>query len=222
VDTDAASDAVASLEDLSVREAMDELLLLSNSIMFIEGETIKVRGRDASATSQKTFYGQASLNGAENISAITGHNNGIHRVFNSFTWKNEDGKQFDATSITNNGLKRKEIDSAIFTDTTKQNTILSALLTEFKDKKTEFNLTGILDYSTITLKLLDKVTVDYPTIHIAAAGSELPILGAAILGTAVLPSGLFALTISDADEYKIIKKKYDLIKQEITFKLRQV
>jgi len=222
VDTDAISDAVADLENLTVSDAMDQLLLVSNSVMYITGETLIVSPRDAGATSQKTFYGQASQNGAENISALTGYNNGIQRVFNFFTWKDEDGKQTDSTSITDNGMRKEEIDFGIFTDTTKQNTLLASLLAEFKDKKIEFNLTTPLDYTTLELALLDRVTVDYPTTYIATEGNDLPLYGASIYGEAVYPAGLFALIISDQDPYKIIKKKFNLNRQEITFKLREI
>jgi len=219
------SDAVASLEGQTVREALDEILLFSNSILYIDADdNIIVTDRTASTTSQITFYGQASPNGAENISNIGSYNNGIHRVFNYFQWKDTTTFSQDEDSISTNGLRKKEIDSDIFTDTAKRENFLDALITQFKDKQIEFEISVPLNYNTLALKLLDKINVDYPTPFYTEIGKELPILGLAVLGanTTPLPNAQWALQISSDTDFKILKKKYNFKNHLVTFKLREV
>jgi hypothetical protein len=216
-------DAYASLEGQTVKEALEDLLLISNSILYIDSDdNVIIADRTASTTSQTTFYGQASQNGAEDILNIKNYNNGIHRVFNYWLWEDTTTSSSDATSITNNGLLKKEIKSDLFTNTTKIGNFLDALLAEFKDKKIEMEITVPITYTNIDLNLLDKINIDYPVPVSATTDEDLPVLGVAVLGTAILPKAQWALEISSDIDFKILSKQYNFTSHNITFKVREV
>ena len=218
---DKAIDDKTEMENETVADVLDDLLLASNSVLYIKDDTVYVADRTESASSQKTFYGQGSPNGIENIISLKDMNNGFHRLFNYFAWKDTSEKQSDTDSVTKYGVKRKEIAVDYFTNTTNINSMLSSLLAEFKDPKQELNLTTKLDYAVFALNLLDKVNIDYPTIYVEGEAA-LPICGVAVCGVGVLPDGLWSLTIDSATDFKILSKSYNLDKMEVTFKLREV
>ena len=218
-----ASDDVSDLENKSVKQALDTLLLESNSVLYVQDDTVYVTDRDPSATVQQTFYGQASADGRENIIDIKNFNSGAHRIFNLFVDKDDNStSSSDASSILLNGAKKREVDFSVFTNSTKIDNILDELLAEFKNRKTELEIVVPMDYDTIELNLLDRIAIDYPTVYYPTEGEDLPICGVAICGEAVLPRGLWTLLISSDTGFKIMKKDLNLNRFEITFKLREV
>lgn len=222
IDQDA--DDVSFLENMTVREALDKLLLVSNSVLYISNQIIYVTNRDESATLEYTFYGQASQLGPENIINITNYNNGLNRIFNYFYWKDSSHISYDIDSRNLNGTRSKEIDFAVYTGSAKRVTMMNDLVDEYKDKKIEMELSTPMSYSTLDLNLKDKVNIDYPTVYYATE-FNLPICGAAICGnstTATLPRGFWSLVINTLTYFKILKKTYDLKQLLITFKLREV
>jgi hypothetical protein len=223
VGVDQDPDDYTLFENQTVDEALETLLLVSNSVLRIQDNTVYISERTAGATSQKTFYGQGSTDGAENIINLNNYNNGFHRTFNYFTWKDTTAKSYDADSVAKWNVKKKEVDTSIYTGVVKQENFLDALLAEFKDPKTEFQIVVPLSYDTIALNLLDKVNVDYPVPYVPfSPGDEMPICGVAVCGVAILPTGLWAMNINKTTNFKIIEKNYDLKKLEITLKLREV
>jgi len=221
VGSDQTIDDKSDMENATVRDVLDELLLASNSVLYILNDTIYIKTRAASAALQYTFYGQGSPDGIENIISIKDLNNGMHRLFNYFTWKDTTFIESDTDSKTKYGVRKNEISIPYFTNSTKCEAMLSTLLAEFKDPKTEMIITTPLNYTTLAINLLDKVNVDYPVLYIEGEFG-LPICGIAICGSGVLPDALWSLSISSADEFKVMKKDIDMTKMEITFKLRGV
>lgn len=222
LDVDQIPDNIDELETLSVKEALDRLLLLSNSVLYIENRTIYIKPRDPSASVEFTFYGQASTEGAENIVDLTNYNNGRQRVFNCFKWSDTLIRSQDGPSIRLNGFRKRVIDSDIFTNSTKQLNVLSALLEEFVNPKQELQITTLLTEQTVLLELLDRVAIDYPVQLVPYPGTELPICGVAICGEAVLPKGLWNIKFETSTNFKILKKSIDPIRSLVTFKLREV
>ena len=108
------------------------------------------------------------------------------------------------------------------TNTTKRSNLLTDYKDEFKDPKQELTLTGILDYDTIQLFLLDRVNIDYPTVFEPAQGSDLPIYGVAVYGQDKYPLGQWNLTIDTTTNYKILGRSVDLKNNLITFTLREI
>ena len=219
---DQVPDSIADLETLSVKEALDILLRDSNSVLFIKNNIVYVNDRSATASVQYTFYGQASQEGPENIADIQNIRNGMHRVFNYWNWEDTTVKASDSNSVLLNGFRKKIVGSSLFTNGTKQLNFINDLLASFKDPKMELELTADLNYNTLGLDLLDRVNIDYPTVFVPVEHFPLPICGIAVCGEAVLPRGLWNLTISPDTDFKILKKSFDPTKNTVTFKLREI
>lgn len=221
VGTDVALDSVATLLNKSVWDALGDLLLLSNSVLSIVGDAIVVSPRTASASVVKTFYGQGSISGPENIQNIKNIRNGMNRVFNYLSWNTSNAVAQDGSSVVKYGSRSKQFSYDYFTKSSKQLSLLNGVLAEFKLPKQEIELYTPLDYSTLAVALLDRVSVDYPPIYITGE-SEIPICGLAVCGVAVLPDAIWGFTVSSSDAYKVIGREVDPKTALIKFKLRQV
>jgi len=217
-------DSVADLENAPGKRTIDDLLLLSNSVLYVVGETVYVTSRDASALVMKTFYGQSSFNGAENVMNIRNITNGKNRIFNYLTWADDTPVFQSSPSVRLHGVKMKEISSTLFTDNVKQLAILEEIVTEFRFPKQELELETPVTQDVIALNLLDRINIDYPTVYVPGE-FDLPICGLAICGdplTATLPRGLWSLQIPTDRRYKIIKKTLDFKSMKATLKMREI
>jgi hypothetical protein len=215
---------VADLENKTGKEAIDRLLLLSNSVLYIQGTTVYVTARTATVATQQTFYGQASTNGAENIVNVRNITSGKNRIFNYMTWRDSSAVYQNSTSVRIHGVRKKELDSPLFTDAAKHLLILTEIVGEFGLPKQELELLVPINATTVERQLLDRVAIDYPTVYIPGE-FDLPVCGIAVLGdplTATLPRALWSLQIPADRRYKIIKKTLDFKSMVATFKLREI
>jgi len=219
VGTDAISDSVAWLENKTVKEALDILLLITNTVLYVDGDNIIAAPRTATADVQKTFYGQGSFNGIDNILDIKNIKNGVGRVFNYFVWGSTVVQ--DSSSILTYGLRKKEFDSTLVTDTTKRTNLMTPIMNEFRNAKQEFDLFTPMDYSTIALKLLDRVSIDYPNVFLPQE-NELPLYDKAVYGVDKYPEGLFSFVINDFDHYKILERRIGFNNGFINFHCREI
>lgn len=221
-DTDLTIDSIASLQNQTVQEGLNKLLLASNSVLYIQNDTIYVSPRTVGADLVFSFYGQGSSNGIENIIGISDIKSGLNRVFNFVTWADTALFSEDATSSTKYGIRKKEVSFDFITDNTKRTSILDGLRDEFRNPKREFNIVTPLTYESLEVTLLDKVSIDYPTIYLPSPGIEFPICGVAICGESVLPRGLWAFSVLSTDEFKVIGKAIDINNAQLRFRVRMV
>lgn len=223
VGTDVAIDDRTEFEDKTVKEALDDLLFLSNSILYIEDATVYVKPRTAGATLQKTFYGQSSNNGVEDALDIFDIRGGLNKTFNYWKWEDTSVVVTDAASIAANGVRKKEDVSAPYlTNSAKQDNVLDGLIAEFKDPKTELKLLTPLTYDTLNLSFLSRVAIDYPPVAYAGE-SEVPIYGLAQYGVDFYPVSQFSLTLDPSkDQFKIMGKKIFTKQGNIELDLRRV
>lgn len=223
VENDIFLDSIADFENTTVKEALDDLLLIGNCVLYIEGRTVIVTPRTESSVDKYTFYGQGSDTSSENIQDLSKIKNGLNKTFNFVTWQDTTLVQKDTTSITNNGLRKKEIDISYVTDTTKRNTILASITNEFKNPKQEFEITTFMDHDTLALSILDKVQVDYPQLYFPANSfSSIPRYDLARYDVDFYPDEILTAVIDSASRFKIMQIKLDLKKFLITFKLREI
>jgi len=224
VGQDQVPDSIADLEESTVKEALDKLLEMSNSVIYVsvDDQTVYVKPRSPGATVDYIFYGQASNEGSENIIDIKNVKTGLNRTFNFWKWTDTTNTSKDQSSIDMYGVRKKEIDSSLFTNTTKIENILTDYKDEFANPKQELKLTSILDNNTVDLFLLDKVQIDYPTVFDPAPDSDLPLYGKAVYGTDKYPFGQWNLTIDSTKSYKILGRSVDLKNNLITFDLREI
>lgn len=219
-------DDKTTLENKTVREAIDsgDLLLAASSVLYIDStNTLYVADRSASATSQYTFYGQASITGIENVIDITDYRDGVNKVFNYATWPDTARLSQNSDSILKYGVNKIEISNDLISNasTAKIDNILDGVVNEFNSPKKEFSIVTPINYDTIALSLKDKVNVDYPTIYRSADDNPIPRWGLDAWGSFRWPIGQYSLTISSDINFKIMGKKIDPSKDVITFDLRE-
>lgn len=215
-------DDVSGFENQTVKEALDDLLQISNSVLYIKDDTIYVSSRDESAAVEATFYGQASNDGIENIVDLTNIKNGLSRTFNFWTWEDTTLQSTESDSITRYGVKKKAISFESITNNTRRQQVLDAYRDEFGQPKTEFTLLTNITPEMLELDLLDKVTIDYPTVFYAAEDSDLPIYGVHEYGAVKYPIGVWSLTIPTSDSFKVMGKILKTKNRQIEFKFRKV
>lgn len=216
-------DVVSQYENQTVKEVLDDILFQSNSVLYIKDQTVFIKPRDGGNTALYTFRGQASNNGIEDIINISDVSTGVNQVFNFWTWKGTTLVSKDESSITSNGVRKKEFESDAITNTAKRQAILDAQKTQFRLKKQSFNLTASINPTLLTLAMLDQIRVDYPTTFIPAeTDGELPIYGIAVYGESRYGFGQFSITISEDVPYKIMGIDIDTKKQQMKFKLKEI
>lgn len=219
-------DTIDDLENKTVLEAISSqnLLLGSNSVFYIKDGTAYVSDRSATDDTIYNFYGQAAINGIENIVDIKNYRDGGNRIFNYWTFKDTTLVSKDASSISYNGIRKKELDFDLFDpeSTDKMQAVLDSLKTEFAFKKIEFDLVTPMKDETIALFMKDKVQVDYPSIYKPADENIMPRFGHVRWGKFRYPISKWALTISASKRFKIMARKIDPNKQLITLSMREV
>lgn len=217
-------DSIASLQNKTVKEGLDQLLMLSNSILYVDRENvIHVSPRVASAEVMWNFYGQASLAGPENIQNLSDIRNGLNRTFNFVRWDQTTLSSEDANSTAKFGVRVKEISSDIILDETKRNTILQSIRDYFGQPKRELELTTIIkNYDIFNAFLLSKVSIDYPSVYFIKEGQTYPVYDSSIYDQAEYPVAEWSLEIDPLIDWMITGRKIDFRNQLITYNLREV
>lgn len=157
-------DDKASLENKTVLEAAKQILLASNSVLWIREGVVYTGPRTAGATLAHTFYGPGAQAGIQNLIDIEKYRTGLNRVRNYWTWKDTTRLAQDTSSIATYGTQKREISLDIITNNTKRDTLLGSLKDEFKDPKREMELETWFSPTHLDLFLLDRVAVDYPSV----------------------------------------------------------
>lgn len=211
-------------ENQTVRGAVSDLLLASSSVLYIVDNVLYISPRTAGVTSEKTFYGQAAFLGIENIISIDNIRTGYAKIFNYITWRETPSIIVqDADSVLTYGVKKQELSIGFFTNSGRISTLLAAILAEFKDQKQELVLTTAVDYTTLALQFLDRVTIDYPLMVVPGSiGGALPIYGVTLYGAGTYPKRLSNFSVDPAADYKIINIETNIQNSTIKFKLRKI
>lgn len=217
-------DSKANLENKTVGEILKGALLDSLSVFYIKNGTAYVSDRTPGASISKTFYGQGSIIGIENIIDIPGYRDGVNRVKNFWRWRDTTLVSSDPTSVELYGVQQKELSSDLIdsASTSKINTILGAYKDDFRNAKMELDLVTPLEVDTLSLNLLDRVAIDYPTVFVPADNNVLPRYGLEVYGAVRYPYGRWDLTLTTSTNFKILQKKTSLQNNTITLKLREI
>ena len=216
-------DVITDLQETTVKEALDLLLEASNSVLYVNvaDQTVYVKPRTAAASVTHNFYGQASEIGNENIVNIAQVTTGLNRSFNFWKWQGTTLTAKSQSSIDEYGVRKKELNNDLLTNTTKRSNLLNNFNSEFGEPKQELKLTTYLDYSTTNLFLLDRVDIDYPTFF-EPTEDDLPLFGTAVFGTDKFPIGQWNLKIDTATNWKIIGRRVNLKSETVEFDLREI
>jgi len=217
-----AMDDISSLENTDCLEAIQEILLIGNAIMFVKDDVIYIRSREEDPTSTHIFYGPSSDLGIESIHNISSYSAGLNRCFNFWTWKGTSVVQKFQDSIDKNGLRKKQLDSELVTDTGKITAILLSYLTEFGFPKTEMNLTVPMTTPTSDLTFLNKINIDYPSDVLPVKDEVTSRYGQAVYGESRYARTINSLFISIDQEWKILNITTNTKSHILTYKIREV
>jgi len=138
VGLDLTIDSETYFANISTWEGIKALLIYSNSIIYIDNETVKVKARNYDTGLISYFYGPGDQLDRENIIKITNHNNGAHRIFNSVTI--DSYTETDTTSINWFGLKDISFEFGILTTTSKKSQVAEELVNQFRYPRIEFEM----------------------------------------------------------------------------------
>jgi len=215
-------DDISELENTTIKEALAIILEASNSVLYVKDDTVYVTTREETAADPVTFYGQASNIGIENVVKISNIRSGRNKMFNLWRWSDSNLVSRSTSSIDSYGVKDKEVDFSLFTNTTKRQAILDEFRDEFSEPKQEMDVTVPMTYDHLDLFLLDRVNIDYPTIYMPSTEGGMPIYGVSKYGEAVYPLSQWSLSLELTDIFKIIAIDLMVKDNLIKFHLKKV
>ena len=222
VDSNVAIDDKTDFENDKLNDTLKSLLTVGNSVLYISDSVIYITPRTASSTLQKTFYGQASDLGIEDVVNLGKISSGLNRTINFASWNDYATTQSDASSVSKYGAKTKELNYAFITNSTSKDTILAAIIAEFKTPEKELTLTANIGYETLSLGMLDKINIDYPTPLFVAEGDTFPLYGVAVYGVDYYPFAEYSTVLTTDIYFKIIGIKINLNNDTINFNIRGI
>lgn len=215
-------DDPSGITDRSSREALNLLLLASNSVMIIdENDVVTVRSREENSGNILNLYGPYDLKRRQNIIDIKNYNLGRHRMFTAV--KVNETEESNTGYQTQYGYRQKAISLEFITDSTTETLIAESLVDYFKAPKIELEVTVPTSVAR-DVSLLDTVSIDHPLRISPPAGTFLPIVGQAVIGDAdtPLPNKFGSVSIPNQMGFKIIEIREDVRRFETTLKLRQI
>ncbi len=204
----------------TIKDALDELLLISNSVLLVDKEdNIHVRSRAHNSGVIHRFYGEGDVFGRQNIININNYNNGLQRAFN--TVKVGDQSQSNLGFIDLYGDNVKALKFDFITDPDTQANIARDLLDYWKAPKIELEV--IAKTSEVKeLNFFDLVAIDYYYRVRPYQDNKLPMYGSARYGEAVYPYVSGNLKISPNMAFKVIGLTEDPATFVTTVKLREI
>ena len=217
---DLAIDNGSALDNKVVQNAINELLVASSSVLYIDDNDNVIITTRANYNELVTpLYGGRDVFGRENILKIKNYNNGLHRLFNSI----EIGGELveDPISINNNKLKRKSLNFDFITDQIKKNKIGARILDDFRNLRQELEI-EVRTKDFRTTKLLDNVVVNLANLYLPSGKKEFY----AQYGVSKYGQDYYAninnpaTTINFSEVYRIIAIVENAKKFTTTFKIR--
>jgi hypothetical protein len=153
-------DTGAWFENKQLNEAINKLLIASNSVLLIKNNTIHIQGRDENPTVKFNYYGKGSAFPA-NIINIKNYNEGDKRVITRLIFEGDSvGIESEQFVIDKYGAKLKTVDLGFITDPDKKIIIGTNIIDEFQFPKPEFEISG--PYVGNQVDILDLIIVDNP------------------------------------------------------------
>lgn len=207
---------VSWFQGKQLKEAMEAMLLASNSVLVVKNGAVYVKPRAHSTTPRFRFYGKGSAK-PSNIEKISNYNNGLARVITR-AYVNSTVVEGDFQNIIRRyGARVKNINLGFISNNAIETAIGEDIIDEFSIPKTEFELTT--DYLGNEVDLLDTVTVENEGFVLDA---EPALYGEAIYGESTYVQRSGSLKISPHLGFKIIAINHDYKRFSTTLKLRAI
>jgi hypothetical protein len=210
-------------DNLPTRTAVNDILLVSNSVMTIDSsDNIIIKTRDEDTTEDIVMlYGPHDVHKRENIITMTRYNTGLHRMFNSVRFNTQEAS--NSASASEYGERQKKIEKSFITDSSKELQIAQALVDEFNAPKIELNV-KVPTTIAKDIDLLDRVSIAWPLRAKPPAGAFLPVVGITEIGDTnyPLPDEFGSVSIEENIGFKVIEIDENPKTFETLLKLRQV
>ena len=221
VDYDGNIDVGEEFSAVRVKDALDDLLLASNSILFVDNsDVLHVKARAESAT-QFNLYGHGDLYGRENILKIKDFNSGLHRTFSAVS-VNTTTISTDDNWIVEYGFRKKDLSFPFITTLATEEDIADNVLLAFKIPKMELKI-EVSNDAVRNIELLDVVKVDYPyRTSLPPETGIMPMYGVAQYGVDYYAPTTGTFEIKSNIKWKVISIQENPVKFTTTLKLRQV
>ncbi len=160
-------DVVSHFDGLVADKTLNELLLVSNSILFIDSsDNVIMRTRTPDGPTDFSFFGPSSEAGNQNLFNIRNINPGLAQIINRARVEGTAVAKEDADSIGVNGYKIKEVSVDSITNAAKQQTVVDNLIAFFANPKQTFSMQTELNYLTLAIPLIGRLAIDSPPLVI--------------------------------------------------------
>lgn len=213
-----------AFDNLAAKDALDNLLLPSNSILTVDSaQNVYVKSRDNSTDGILALYGKGDLLDRENIVMLANYNNGLQRTFNLIQVTGAQapaesgvtpsalvGVAQDAISIGFYGVRTKALTVNFITEQDTLDDIANALLMEFRYPKPEIEVTvatELVQAQTPPTDLLDLISINNPLSVRPLSNCRLPFAGITVAGdvSAPWPYVEGAVVINPITAWKVIE-----------------
>jgi hypothetical protein len=206
-------------DGLSAEEAMNALMIASNSVFLVDdSDNLIVKSR-LEGHETHNFYGAGDVFGRENLITIKDYNEGLQRTFNSV--KINDITVSDNNYIIAYGLRQKSFELPFLTNETKISAVAQNILDSVKIPRQELSI----EVETNTIKnaeILDKATLNFPLrVKPAREDDLVSLYGVAKYGTSRYNQVFGEFSIDPSIEWKIISIEEDPKTFKTVIKLRQ-
>ncbi len=221
VDLDLQIDVGEVFSSISTKDALDMLMLVSNSILYVDKENV-VRVHSRRENAQRfDFYGPSDLFGRpENILRVRNYNTGVQRALSSIRI-NEDTIVENPEWQEEYGFREKEITIDFINDSEKEEEIANRLIRDFSVPKPELEIT-VLSTDVVGVELLDLVSISYDYRYTPSDDDErLPMWGQVQWGEFRWPAASGSFKILPKEKWKVISINEDLQRFRTRLKLRQ-
>jgi hypothetical protein len=216
-------DVGSAFDNVPSKDALNLLLLASNSIMLVDNAgVVSVRSRNEDTVKDiLTLFGPYDIKRRQNVINLKEYNTGKQRLFTSIKVNNT-----DATSLAlaeTFGFKQKQITLDFITNALTEKAIASRLLAEFSSLKIELQI-DVPTKLVQSTSILDRVALSWPLRVKPVEGTFLPFVGGAVIGDAMtpLPSVYGSLVVPPNMGFKIIEMIENPKDYVTTLKLRQI
>ena len=200
-------DSPEELSNLTVKEALDLLLVASSSVLLIENDEILVQERENTKPTPDILElkGRGEITNNCNIISISHYNIGKQRQFNSVRLNDGVVVITDDNSVLEYGFRQVEFDFPMVNNIGTLDGIARNIAEELRYPKIELKVNVPAEVAE-DRELLDLVTIDAPWLKKPLAGNFLPVLGVAVLGDSQTPlPEIFGSTqITENIKFKII------------------
>lgn len=205
---------------MSVKEALDELLVASHSVLYIDQNKNIIVSDRTERGALYPLYGENDPLGRGNILEISGYNSGLQRAFSAV--EINDTERVRSAFVNEYGYRKKSITFDFVSDITKCEAIAEMMLDGFSVPRFECTVQVAMD-DVMGIDLLERVSIDHPYRFTPADGQDfIPTLDTAVIGQTVFPRVSGVLNILPNIIWKVIGIEYRLKDFTAKLKLRQI